>query len=99
MLENIQTPFAQLVTRWYTIGPDGRYVECEAPQELTASNPSAQFKLGDRVILKEAGDLSGILTSHTTYLDGSERWGVDYWHNGSREAINCRPDEIERMQQ
>lgn len=53
------------------------------------------MKLGDTVRIKAAGDVSGIIVEHTQYLDGSERWGVHYWHGGERKFVACSPDELE----
>jgi hypothetical protein len=50
--------------------------------------------LGQRVLIRDA-DIPGRIVDHTHYLDGSERYGVEYWHNGKRELINCRRDELE----
>ena len=46
-----------------------------------------------------AGDVCGIIDAHTEYLDGSERWHVDYWHSGERRSITCRADELEHLEE
>lgn len=76
----------------------------EAMREGKVSSPMGEvrvatsvFELGDRVRIVDADDVEGRIVDHTRYLDGSERWGVAYWHNGEREHVNCRSDELERL--
>lgn len=66
----------------------GRTVELEDP---------LQFRLGVRVSITD-GDCTGRIVDHTRYLDGSERFGVEYWHNGERKFVNCRADELEAVE-
>lgn len=53
------------------------------------------MKLGDWVRIKAASDIKGLIVEHTSYLDGSERWCVNYWHNGERKFVNCSATELE----
>lgn len=52
------------------------------------------LNLGVRVRILAAGDITGVVTEHTRYLDGSVRWGVSYWHSGKREFVSCAADEL-----
>lgn len=50
--------------------------------------------LGARVRIVDA-DIEGLVTEHTRYLDGSERWMVQFWCDGKRTEINCMERELE----
>lgn len=87
LLDNIEDPVVLGTFRL----PDGRVVT--RPPDF----PTPVFELGDRVRIVDADDVEGRIVDHTRYLDGSERWGVAYWHNGEREHVNCRAEELERL--
>lgn len=50
-------------------------------------------KLGDRVVIIEA-DIGGIIVEHIRFIDGTERFAVQYWHEGKRETVNCEAREL-----
>lgn len=52
--------------------------------------------LGSWVDLPESGDIGGVVVEITNYLDGTERFGINYWHNGERKFVNCQRHERER---
>ena len=49
------------------------------------------IRLGDRVEIIEA-QIRGV--EHTEFLDGSHRYGVQYWNECKRETINCETREL-----
>lgn len=54
------------------------------------------FKLGGHVRIIDA-DIYGTIISHTEYVGGTERFGVQYWHEGKRELLNCAGWELEMV--
>lgn len=51
-------------------------------------------RLGCHVRILETADIHGVVIEHTRFLDGSERWAVQYWHNGERRTVNCETREL-----
>lgn len=49
--------------------------------------------LGDRVTIAEA-QIQGIVVDHTEFIDGTHRYGVQYWNEGKRETVNCEAREL-----
>lgn len=50
-------------------------------------------KLGQRVEIVEAM-IHGVIVDHTEFIDGTHRWGVQYWNEGKRETVNCEAREL-----
>ena len=62
---------------------------------MTRHKTYTTLALGDTVRIKAAGDVVGVVSEHLEHLDGSHRWGVDYWHGGEKRSVLCRVDELE----
>lgn len=60
--------------------------------------------LGQRVRIIGTGDSPGIddivgrVCEHTRFADGSERFDVQYWHQGERRRVTCERCEIEAVE-
>lgn len=44
--------------------------------------------LGQSVTIA-AANIKGEIVEYSVYLDGSERFHVQYWHNGERKTVSC----------
>jgi hypothetical protein len=51
------------------------------------------FNLGDRVVILSA-DIVGTVVEHSKHIDGSERFCVQFWHEGKRESVSCEAREL-----
>lgn len=53
------------------------------------------MKLGDRVRIVAAKDIEGVVTEYRKFIDGSERWCVEYWHDAQKREVTCEARELE----
>lgn len=62
--------------------------------------PVKSALLGARVRIDDGGvsgvdGISGRIYAYTRFLDGSEGYDVQYWHNGERRSVPCERREFE----
>lgn len=57
--------------------------------------PPLDTRLGARVRIVDARDIVGTVVAITHHIDGSRRYHVDYWANGSRSSLSCESRELE----
>ena len=51
--------------------------------------------LNSRVRLRETKDITGVVVSRTEHRDGTESYGVQYWHGGDRCTMECEAVDLE----